>query len=109
MYSYIGLHVKYPLFLSDFNETLIFLTDFRKYSDIKFHETSPNGTQAVLRGQTDGRTDGRTYRHDNFANAPKKCFVQPAIPHDSSLLQIVITKVWGLLEMNTGIKKTKEE
>ena len=26
---YIGLHVKYPLFLSDFNETLIFLADFR--------------------------------------------------------------------------------
>ena len=24
------LHVKYPLFLSDFNETLIFSTDFRK-------------------------------------------------------------------------------
>jgi len=27
---YIGLHVKFPLFLSDFNETLIFWTDFRK-------------------------------------------------------------------------------
>jgi len=27
---YIGLHVKYPLFLSDFNETWIFYTYFRK-------------------------------------------------------------------------------
>jgi len=27
---YIGLHVKYPLFLSDFDETWIFWTYFRK-------------------------------------------------------------------------------
>jgi len=27
---YIGLHVKYPLFLSDFNETWIFLADLWK-------------------------------------------------------------------------------
>jgi len=28
---HIGLHVKYPLFLSDFNATRIFSTDFRKF------------------------------------------------------------------------------
>jgi len=27
---YVGLYVKYPLFVSDFNETLILSTDFRK-------------------------------------------------------------------------------
>jgi len=27
---YIGFHVKYPIFLSDFNETWTFLTDFQK-------------------------------------------------------------------------------
>jgi len=26
---YIGLHVKYPLYWSDFNKTLIFLTDIQ--------------------------------------------------------------------------------
>jgi hypothetical protein len=30
----IDLHVKYPLFLSDFNETRIFSKDCRKYSNI---------------------------------------------------------------------------
>jgi len=31
---YIGSHVKYPLFLSDFNQTWIFWTQFRKHSSI---------------------------------------------------------------------------
>ena len=31
---YIGLHVKYSSFLSDFNETRIFSTDFRKNAQI---------------------------------------------------------------------------
>ena len=32
---YVGRHVTYPLFLSDLRETLIFLTDKKKYSNIK--------------------------------------------------------------------------
>ena len=31
---YVGLHVKYPLFLSDFNETVIFSTNFWKNTEI---------------------------------------------------------------------------
>ena len=50
---YIGLHVKYPLFLSDFNETGIFSTGFKKKNSyIKFHENSSGGSR-VPRGLTD--------------------------------------------------------
>jgi len=37
--SYVGLFVKCPLFLSDFNESCIFSRkNFEKYADIKFYE-----------------------------------------------------------------------
>jgi hypothetical protein len=57
---YIGLHVKYPLFLSDFNETGQI---FEKYVGAElFH--------------ADGQTDRQTWRSPvvalrNFANTPK--------------------------------------
>ena len=43
---YIGLHVKCPLFLSDFNETRIFSADFRNI--LKFHENPYTGSRVVL-------------------------------------------------------------
>jgi len=43
---YIGLYVKWPLFLSDFKETLILWTDFRKKcSNTKFHEHLSRGNE----------------------------------------------------------------
>ena len=58
-----GLHVKYHLFLSNFDKTLIFSTDFRKkniqISD--FTEIHPFGTKLFhASGQTDRQTVGRT-------------------------------------------------
>ena len=58
---YIGLHVKYPLFLSDFNEIWIFSIYFEKYKNIKFHEYPSSVNGVVPWGQTDKQTDGHTY------------------------------------------------
>ena len=70
---YIGLHVKYPLFLPDFNETLIFLTEFRKNTRISnFIKIHPVRAELF---HADGRTDMTklTIAFRNFANAPKNC------------------------------------
>ena len=60
---YIGLHVKYPLFLSYFNEAEVSRQIFEKYSNIKSNGNPASGSQVV---PCEGRTDGR-----NFMNAPK--------------------------------------
>ena len=53
---YIGLHVKYLFFLSDFNEIWI----FEKYSNIRLHENLSSGSRTVPCGRTD--------RHDEASN-----------------------------------------
>jgi hypothetical protein len=76
---YIRVHVKYLLLLSDFNETWIFSTDFRKILEYQISWKSVEWARVVQGGRTDGQTD----RHDkatltfgNFANAPKnKTFI----------------------------------
>ena len=65
------LYVKYLLFSSDFNETLIFLTDFRKSLNIKFYQICPVGAElfhADGHRQTDRQTDGRTNGNDEVNN-----------------------------------------
>jgi hypothetical protein len=63
---YIGFHVKYPLFLSDCNDTSIFSTDFRKSTQIlNFIKIRPATAEFFhADGRTDGRTNGQTDRHD---------------------------------------------
>jgi len=55
-YMYIGLGVKYPLFLSYFNEKRVFTTDCRKVIII-FYENPFSGNRVVPCGWMDGRTD----------------------------------------------------
>ena len=61
------LHVKYLLFLSDFNETWIFLNIFLKNNHIlNFANIRSVATELFhADGWTDGRTDGDTERHDS--------------------------------------------
>ena len=72
MYRPIGLYVKYRLFLSDFMKLEFSWADFRKYSNLKFHENPPSGSRAVPCGRTD-KTDTTKLivPFRNFAEAPK--------------------------------------
>jgi len=53
---YTGLHVEYHLFLSDFNQNLIFSQFSKKSLNIKFHENMFSGSQAVPCRWTDRQT-----------------------------------------------------
>ena len=69
--KYIGVHVTYPLFLSDFNETWIFCTEFRKTLKYQIQWKSVQWELSCSM-RTDWRTDMKlivVFR--NFANAPK--------------------------------------
>jgi len=55
---YIGRHVKYPLFLSDFSETLFFSTDFRKIFKYQISWKSVQWDPSCFM-----RTDGQTWQN----------------------------------------------
>jgi hypothetical protein len=79
---YSSLHVKYPLFCSDFNENEFSRQIFEKCSNVKFYENLSSGSRVVPCALTYRRTSARTHActdgHDviivsfrSFANAPK--------------------------------------
>ena len=73
--EYIGLHAKYPLYLSDFNKTSISRQIIEKYWISESMKIYPLGDELVPCGQRNGRTDMTklTVALRNFANAPKYC------------------------------------
>ena len=58
------LRVKYPLFLSDFNETWIFLRYSQKIHRCQVSWKTSNGSHVVPCGQTHRWTDQQTDTHD---------------------------------------------
>ena len=76
---YIGIIVKYALFLSDFNETWIFMTVFRKLLkyEISWKSTRLEPSCSMLAdgrlGQAEGRTDMTKLMvaFRSFSHAPK--------------------------------------
>jgi hypothetical protein len=77
--TYIGLHVNYPLFFSDFNETEIFSTDFPNNQISNIMIILPVGADLFHADRrSDGGRDGRTdmtkliIAFRNFVNAPEK-------------------------------------
>jgi len=71
-----GIHAKYPLFLSDFNESWIYSKDLKYiYIQIKNINQNPSrGTGVVPCGRADGQTNITKLRvaFRKFAKAPKK-------------------------------------
>jgi hypothetical protein len=64
------LHVKYPLFLSDFKQTWLSSTDIQKTQISTFIDIRPVGAQLFhVDGQTDMIKLIAAFR--NYANAPK--------------------------------------
>jgi len=53
---YIGLHVKYPLYLPDYNKTEFSRQFVEKYSNINFYENPSSGSRVVPCEQKDGQT-----------------------------------------------------
>ena len=89
-----GLHIKYLLFMSNFNKNWIFSMDFQKI--LKFHENPSSGSRVVTRGQTDGHTDMTklTVAFRTLANVPKKGEGLQSRPEETYFASMFLNLLW---------------
>jgi len=64
---YIGLHVKYGLFLLDFNEAWIFSEEFRRIFKYQILWKSSSASRVVPCGQTEEQTDTEDEANSRFS------------------------------------------
>jgi hypothetical protein len=71
---FIRLHVKYLLFLSDFNQPVFSQQVFDESTNIKFNDNQSSGSRFVPCEETDGQTDMMKLivAFHSLENAPKK-------------------------------------
>jgi hypothetical protein len=102
---YIGLHVKYRLLLSDFDETWIFSTDFGKIFKYRISWKSVKWEPSCSL-RTDGRTDMTKLivAFRKFANAPQNVPVQQ---HYAFVCLCVFCELASFNSCETGNSKYK--
>jgi hypothetical protein len=76
--AYLGLHGKCPIFLTDFNKILTFLTDFDRSSQHQISVNSSGGNRADTGEQSDGRPDvmALTGAFRDYAKSPNTNYMK---------------------------------
>jgi hypothetical protein len=100
---YMSLHVNYTLFFSDFSETWIFSTHFRKML-----EYSISWKSVQWEPKCSIRSDGRTERYDN-ANAPKTLRIEwQGTGWMLGIWRVTQDRLWSR-ELVYAVLKTRDE
>jgi hypothetical protein len=84
---YVDIHIKQPLFFSDFNETLFFQHIFKNPRMLNYIKILQVGVELFnAEGRTDRHDKGNSLFFQNFAKAPKNCTSNLFLQMDRKLI-----------------------